>query len=126
MSELTFGERLADLRAARKMTQEELGTAIGMKQQTIGSYETNTAFPSKDVLLRLCNLFQVSLDYLVARTDYDLRDEGLERTFLIHNGRTISTGKMLELLTSLDDESKKEAYEIFVALLKGGKLKQNK
>lgn len=122
-SDLTFGERLGDLRSANGITQEDLGIQVGVKQQTIGNYEKGDAFPSKDVLIRLCDYFKVSLDYLVARTDFDLRSENLEGEYVVYKGKSISIGKLLDLLTSLDTESKLEIYDMINILIAGGRLR---
>ncbi|MGB9782605.1 MAG: helix-turn-helix domain-containing protein [Moorellaceae bacterium] len=65
----TFGERLNHLRKSRGLKAEELTEAIGLKRRIIFHYEKNEAKPSFDILIRLADFFDVSLDYLVGRSD---------------------------------------------------------
>jgi len=48
----------------KKWTQAELSEKIGVKQKQISAYETGTNLPSAEVLIRISEAFDVSLDYL--------------------------------------------------------------
>ena len=62
----TFGARLAELRMARGMTQEDLGSAAGSSQRMIAHYEnTPGAQPPADVLAALARALDVSADELL-------------------------------------------------------------
>ena len=65
----SFGERLNYLRKEYNLKAEDLAEIIGVKRRIIFLYEKNEAKPSFEVLLALANHFDVSLDYLVGRTD---------------------------------------------------------
>jgi len=69
MSKLTtdsFGARLAALRMARGMTQEDLGCAAGSSQRMVAHYEnTPGAQPPADVLAALARALDVSADELL-------------------------------------------------------------
>lgn len=64
-----FASRLKELRKAHKISQVSLAKVIGVTQQAISYYESGKDIPSLDVLLRLADFFDVSLDYLVGRSD---------------------------------------------------------
>lgn len=64
-----FGERLKELRMEQKMSQMDLAERIHVAQTTIGMYEMGKREPSFEKLELLANLFSVSLDYLMGRTD---------------------------------------------------------
>ncbi len=51
------------------MTQEELAKQIGVERSSIGKYESTETIPSPDILLKLANLFNCSVDYLLGRND---------------------------------------------------------
>lgn len=53
---------LAELRAARKMSQEELGKHLGMTQAAISSYETGARTPPLATARRIAAFFGVPLD----------------------------------------------------------------
>ena len=63
---MTFGERLRTLRIEAGLSQEELGTAIGVSARVVGYYETDDRFPkNQQILVAIASTFQVSLDYLL-------------------------------------------------------------
>lgn len=67
---MTFGERLKKLRIEKGITQEKLGNIIGVSDRVIGYYEADNRFPKDDILLnKIADYFEVSLDYLLGRTD---------------------------------------------------------
>jgi len=66
---VTLGERLRELRKSKNLKREELGEIIGLGPRIITFYETNDRDPSLKVLIALADYFDVSLDYLVGRSD---------------------------------------------------------
>ena len=65
----TFGERLRHLRTERNVHQRELGELLELSPSAIGSYERNLREPSYMHLVRIADLFGVSIDFLLCRTD---------------------------------------------------------
>ena len=61
------GERLRNLRKDRKLTQEEISKLLGIAQTTYAGYENNRHIPDLDTLIKIADLFKVSLDYLAGR-----------------------------------------------------------
>jgi len=74
-----FGGRLAALRREKGLTQAELARSLNMGQSTIAMYEKNQRRPDPETLERLADFFQVSVDYLLGRTDSRARS-GQKRT----------------------------------------------
>lgn len=64
-----IGERLKALRIARKPTQKEIAKAVHITEVSYQRYEYGTVRPSLDTLIALADYFDVSLDYLVGRSD---------------------------------------------------------
>lgn len=61
-----FGERLKKLRVAQDLTQQQLGEKLGVVPSTIGKYEkVKNSYPSVEVLIKLSDFFNVSIDYLL-------------------------------------------------------------
>ena len=56
------GSRIRDIRKKNKFTQKELGKKLGVKHNTISSYENGTNEPDQDVLFRLAHIFNVSIN----------------------------------------------------------------
>ncbi len=64
-----FGERLRDLRHKKHMTQKQLADKLDLSKGTISAYEQGKKYPSIEVLIKLCNILQVSADYLLGLSD---------------------------------------------------------
>lgn len=64
-----IGERLRWLRAANGKSQQVVADFVGIHQTTLGEYERGLCMPSPDVLTWLAGYYDVSLDYLLGRTD---------------------------------------------------------
>lgn len=64
-----FSERLNYLRKLNNLTLQQLGSSIGSTKATISNLENGYKSPSVDMLILLSDFFNVSLDYLVGRSD---------------------------------------------------------
>ena len=58
-------EKLRLLRQAKHLTQLQLANKVGISKAMISAYETASKAPSIEILIRLAQLFGVSVDYLV-------------------------------------------------------------
>lgn len=65
----TFANRLKKLRTSRGLTMEALAKEIHGTKAAIGNFENTNKKPSLDALIALSDYFDVSIDYLVGRTD---------------------------------------------------------
>ena len=70
---MDFSTRLKELRKSKKLNQSETGKIAGITSKQIQRYETNESEPTLSVLLALADYFDVSLDYLVGRSDVQER-----------------------------------------------------
>ena len=61
--------RLKELRKAKGISQLKLGMDLCMNQNTISRYETGEREPSITELIKIADYFNVSIDYLLSRTD---------------------------------------------------------
>lgn len=66
-----LGERLYMLRTRKGETQEVTAESIGISHVSLGRYESGARQPSADVLLKMANHFDVSVDYLVGNMQDD-------------------------------------------------------
>lgn len=64
-----FSKRLKELRNERKLKQQELADVCGVKIRTLQDYEYGKCYPTALGLVFLADYFNVSLDYLMGRTD---------------------------------------------------------
>ena len=65
---MIFG-RIRELREDRDLTQTALADYLGVRQTTYSKYELGRIEVPVEVLIKLADYYQVSLDYLVGRTD---------------------------------------------------------
>lgn len=61
---MTIADRIHQLRQERRWTQAELGEKVGVHQKQISSYERGVNVPATDILIKLAEVFNVTLDYL--------------------------------------------------------------
>lgn len=66
---MKFCQRVRELREEKSLKQEEVAAMLGMKVRAYQLYEHGDGFPTFRRLLCLADYFNVSLDYLVGRSD---------------------------------------------------------
>lgn len=67
--------RIKELREEKNISQLELAKKLNLTQQSISLYEKEEREPSIDVLKNIANFFNVSLDYLLGKSDIRNYDE---------------------------------------------------
>jgi transcriptional regulator with XRE-family HTH domain len=93
---LNIGEKITRLRKQHNLSQQELAKKIGASRTIIGNYERNTNTPSIEVLIRLANIFNVSVDFLIGEGELSSYDKDLL--------------KRIEDIEKLDPETKKHLF----------------
>lgn len=66
---LKFKDRFKNLRDELELNQTQLGLILNVSQKTISNYELGNRFPDEDMLNKIADLFDVSIDYLLGRTE---------------------------------------------------------
>ena len=61
--------RLKELRKKKGISQLRLATDLNTTQNTISRYETGEREPGIDELIKIADYFNVSVDYLIGRTE---------------------------------------------------------
>ena len=64
---MNLGETIYRLRTGRGMSQDALASALEVSRQSVSKWENNAAVPELDKLLKLSEIFGVTLDELVGR-----------------------------------------------------------
>ena len=62
-----FAEQLKTLRKKNSLTQKELAEKVGVKQNSYANWENGNREPNIEMLVRIADYFDVSLDYLLGR-----------------------------------------------------------
>ncbi len=65
---MTLAERIFALRTKRELSQEELAEQLGVSRQSVSKWETGQSVPDLDKLIKLADLFGVTLDELARDT----------------------------------------------------------
>ena len=65
-----FGKNLIELRKLNNMTQRQVAEKLGIAQPSYIRYENGKAEPSLENLVKIADIFDVSIDYLCGRKDY--------------------------------------------------------
>lgn len=64
-----FSQRLKQLRIDKHLTQAQVAERVGVTASMVSSYETDIRLPSFEVMVRIADLFGVTVDYLLCRED---------------------------------------------------------
>lgn len=106
--------RIKKLREDFQYTQQDLATKLESSKSVIGLYENETRKPSMEVLIRLSEIFNCSIDYLLGKTDIRNAEELKKIPFANHGGLDTD---------GLDEEDLKELQKQidYIKKLKGNK-----
>lgn len=85
-----LAKRLKSLRESKNITQKELANKLGISPSAIGMYESGKRNPDTSMLNILSNFFDVSVDYLMGRSDIkssadEVLKENHEETIALHS-----------------------------------------
>lgn len=72
---MEFPERLKALRLEANLTQKDMADKFNISQQAYAKWELESANPTKNVITKLASIFNVSVDYLVGKTDQKNLDD---------------------------------------------------
>ena len=89
------GERLRDIRKDHGDTQESLGRKLGFATPTVSKWEQGKTDPDLETLKQICQMYEVSADYLLGLTDDD--------PLLARKRREILSDKSKEALRLFED-----------------------
>lgn len=100
-----IGEKIKELRKNSKMTQEQLGDAIGVSKMAISYFEKGKKSPGRESLEKIADYFGVTTDYLLGRSaDPELNED--EDKIVSKEGKNI-----MAIIESLPEDERKKAWE---------------
>ncbi|KSU18282.1 helix-turn-helix domain-containing protein [Lactococcus lactis] len=70
-----FAEQLKTLRKKNSLTQKELAEKVGVKQNSYANWENGNREPNIEMLVRIADYFDVSLDYLLGGKMKNITEE---------------------------------------------------
>ena len=77
------GERFADLRKDKKLSQKELAERLKISTYTVSSYEREKSTPDDEMKVKIAEFFNVSLDYLLGLIGEEVPIGGGEKPLTI-------------------------------------------
>ena len=98
---------LQNLRKKKGYKQIKVALDLNTTQETISSYETGRVFPYIDMLIKLADYYNTSIDYILCRTKYDMPIDDIKPNN-ISDEDFILLNKINKL--SSTDKAKAEAY----------------
>lgn len=107
--ETTIGQKLKELRAKKKFTQEMIAERLGVTNQTISQYEKDSVQPSIDRLLQFCEIYGVQISYFISDFKQPV-DTTKQESELIEELR--STMDFLKTQVNILNEEKKRLYDV--------------
>lgn len=66
----SFPKKLKKMRLENGISQKDLAKVLGISRSCLANYETGKRQPDYDMLIRIADRFQVMIDYLVDRSEY--------------------------------------------------------
>lgn len=76
---MDFGQNMMLIRKQKKLSQAALGKMIGTSGDVIGRYERGDIKPSIDVVGKLADALEVSVDYLIGKSSLVIDKNTMER-----------------------------------------------
>lgn len=113
---MTLGEKLARLRKARGMSQEQLAAALGVSRQAVSKWELGETVPDVSRVVAMSELFGVTTDYLLK----DGPGEGAQAAGSVAGDQAgAAVGERGGEAPSVPDRNEKRWLGMTVALLAG-------
>ncbi|MDR2045260.1 MAG: helix-turn-helix domain-containing protein [Clostridium sp.] len=107
---MACGEILAKLRKERKYTQQKVAGILHVSKSTLSNYEKSVHNPPYDILVSLGEMYGVSVDYLLERTDCRTEINRLDQK-LAYGGYTLKD--CMECIAAADEEKTAHLLKYF-------------
>jgi transcriptional regulator with XRE-family HTH domain len=106
---MSLSDNMLLIRKKKGLSQADLGKAIGTSGDVIGRYERGDITPSVEVVSKIADALEVSVDYLLGKVTVELDAKTLKR---------------LQDIQSLNDQDKAHIFELLDAFLRDRKTKK--
>ncbi|EAD8242448.1 helix-turn-helix domain-containing protein [Listeria monocytogenes] len=101
-----FGNRLKQLRKNNNKTQEDISKILGISRGAYSHIENGRNEPDMETIVKLANIFGVSTDYLLGRSN-----NGFIDTIAAHIDSNATEEEMEEILAYIEEKRKEHANE---------------
>ncbi|EJT6832211.1 helix-turn-helix transcriptional regulator [Listeria monocytogenes] len=101
-----FGNRLKQLRKNNNKTQEDISKILGISRGAYSHIENGRNEPDMETIVKLANIFGVSTDYLLGRSN-----NGFIDTIAAHIDSNATEEEIKEILAYIEEKRKEYANE---------------
>ena len=106
---MSFGRNLERIRKERKISQTKLGEELGLTQQMVSSYEKGASSPNVEILVKVADFFQISIDELIGHQVY-------------HQKRSTAETRLLQYFQNLNAKDQEKCITIAQTLIEDREL----
>lgn len=105
---MKLGDMIAELRIDNGLKQKQLAEILNVSPGTVSNYENGVYYPDVEKIVQLADLFHVTTDYLLGRTDNNISPDLLNK--IIADGKPIS--KYIHILQTLPEDRQRAVMAI--------------
>jgi len=109
-NELSIGQRISLLRKQKNWSQVELSKKINASREIISRYERNESQPSIEMIVKIANAFNVTVDYLIGQSENSAFDK--------------ETVSRINDIQKMDSSTKNMLFNIIDTYIQNAKMKQ--
>ena len=88
----TLGNKIAELRKVKQMTQEDLAAQFNVSSQAVSKWENDLSIPDVTLLIQIADFFEVSLDDLLRQQETKkVVDASSKKASSVHNRSSVKS-----------------------------------
>lgn len=109
-----LGKRILDLRKRKNLSQTDLANAVGISYAQIGRYETKDTQPPAEVLKKIADALDTTVDFLISGDTDEKAKSALKDSELLQQFKAVE---------QMNDEDRSVVKRLIDAFITKGKLK---
>ena len=92
---MTFGKKIAELRKASGLSQEQFGEMFDVSRQSVSKWESDQSLPELSTLIKIADFFNISIDELLGRETAKTSDTGKKFDKAVKSNQKFKLGCIL-------------------------------
>src|SRR5690554_4840510 len=120
---MSFGKKLRSLREEKRLSQVELSKKLNVTSQALSQYELGKRIPDAEMIIRIADFFDVSVDYLLDRTNERITVDNIKAILASDSAFAraldkLTTRKELQELFKITKDLSRERVEQIIRIIK--------
>lgn len=120
---MSFGKKLRSLREEKRLSQVELSKKLNVTSQALSQYELGKRIPDAEMIIRIADFFDVSVDYLLDRTNERITVDNMKAILASDSAFAraldkLTTRKELQELFKITKDLSRERVEQIIRIIK--------